>query len=120
MLSQSGIYFVPEVGTLQSFKNYISELPIIDSPEVFGLHENANITYQAQESDKIMMTILSIQPRMSSGAGGKSQDEIVMELAIDLENQLPNLLDRAVSLNFRFNSPYRIARKIFSKQMRKD
>lgn len=45
MLSQSGTYFVPEVGTLQTYKNYISGLPIIDSPEVFGLHENANITY---------------------------------------------------------------------------
>ena len=47
MLSQSGTYYVPEVGTLTSFKDYISQLPIIDSPEVFGLHENANITYQA-------------------------------------------------------------------------
>jgi dynein heavy chain, axonemal len=47
LLSSSGTYFVPEVGTLQSFKSYISELPLIDSPEVFGLHENANITYQA-------------------------------------------------------------------------
>jgi dynein heavy chain len=47
MLSASGTYYVPEVGSLLSFKNYISELPLIDSPEVFGLHENANITYQA-------------------------------------------------------------------------
>jgi dynein heavy chain len=32
---------------------------------------------------------------MTSGSGGKSQDEIVMELAIELEAQLPPLLDRA-------------------------
>lgn len=32
---------------------------------------------------------------MTSGSGGKSQDEIVMELAIELEGQLPPLLDRA-------------------------
>ncbi len=96
-LSQSGLYIVPEVGTLASFKDYISSLPLVDPPEVFGLHENANITYQAQESDKIVQTILSIQPRLSTGSGGKSQDEIVIELAIELEHQLPPLLDRAVS-----------------------
>lgn len=59
-MSQSGTYFVPEVGTFQSFKEYITELPLVDPPEVFGLHENANITYQAQESEKIVQTILSI------------------------------------------------------------
>jgi dynein heavy chain len=62
---------------------------------VFGLHENANITFQAQESEKIVQTILSIQPRMTNGSGGKSQDDIVMELAIELEGQLPPLLDKA-------------------------
>jgi len=47
ILSQSGIYYVPPVGSLQTFRDYIESLPINDSPEVFGLHENANITYQA-------------------------------------------------------------------------
>jgi hypothetical protein len=27
------------------FKDYISNLPLVDAPEVFGLHENANITF---------------------------------------------------------------------------
>lgn len=38
------------------------------------MHENANITYQNQESGKIMETILSIQPRISSAASGKTPD----------------------------------------------
>ena len=94
-LSSSGTYTVPDMGPLQAFKDYISNLPLVDAPEVFGLHENANITFQAQESEKIVQTILSIQPRMQTGNGGKTQDEIVMELAIELEGQLPQLLDRA-------------------------
>lgn len=32
---------------------------------------------------------------MTNGSGGKSQDDIVMELAIELEGQLPPLLDKA-------------------------
>lgn len=45
MLSQSGLFFVPEIGSVASFREYISNLPLVDPPEVFGLHENANITF---------------------------------------------------------------------------
>ena len=44
-LSSSGTYTVPDMGPLQQFKDYISNLPLVDAPEVFGLHENANITF---------------------------------------------------------------------------
>ena len=81
VLSGSKIYFVPEYGTHKTYLQYIQGLPNFDDPEVFGMHENANITYQNQESTKIMDTILSIQPRVSAAASGKSPDEIVMEMA---------------------------------------
>ena len=72
--SESGIYFAPSNGALDIYRTYIDTLPLIDNPEVFGLHENANITYQNQESEKIVNTILSIQPRVSVAAGGKTPD----------------------------------------------
>ena len=53
------------------------------------MHENANITYQNQESTKIMETILNIQPRVSSAASGKSPDEIVMEMATQFASLVP-------------------------------
>jgi dynein heavy chain len=31
-----------------------------EEPEVFGMHQNANITYQQQESEKIVATILNV------------------------------------------------------------
>ena len=31
-------------------------------PEIFGMHENANIAFQQQESDKILDVVLSVQP----------------------------------------------------------
>ena len=43
--SESGIYFAPTNGPLDVYRNYIDTLPLIDNPEVFGLHEYANITY---------------------------------------------------------------------------
>ena len=40
-----------------------------------------------------METILSIQPRVSVAASGKSPDEIVMEMAIQFAAQVPEALD---------------------------
>jgi len=31
---------------LTEYKNYIDDLPLIDDPEVFGMHENANLAFQ--------------------------------------------------------------------------
>ena len=42
-----------------------------------------------------METILSIQPRVSSAASGKTPDEIVMEMATDFASQVPELLEEA-------------------------
>ncbi|GAA6087179.1 dynein axonemal heavy chain 6 isoform X1, partial [Tachysurus ichikawai] len=44
--SESGIYFAPESDSLSEYQSYIENLPIIDDPEVFGMHENANLAFQ--------------------------------------------------------------------------
>jgi len=38
-------------------------------------------------------TILSIQPRVSTGGGGKSSDQIVIEMAKEFEEKLPEILN---------------------------
>lgn len=43
--SDSGIYFAPTNGSISVYHDYIDNLPLTENPEVFGLHENANITY---------------------------------------------------------------------------
>ena len=66
--SDSKLYYIPPLGNLQSYSDYIDSLPIIDEPEVFGMHENANINNQSQESSMMLETILNIQPR-EGGSG---------------------------------------------------
>ena len=44
--SPSGIYYAPDIDILQGYRSYIENLPINDEPEIFGMHENANITFQ--------------------------------------------------------------------------
>lgn len=44
--SQSGVYFAPSENTLAGYEGYVNRLPINDDPEIFGMHNNANLYYQ--------------------------------------------------------------------------
>ena len=87
--SRSGIYKSPADGSLASYKSYISNFPDLEDPEVFGMHSNANITFEMTESVLAINTILSIQPRDVGGVEGKTPDEIVDALASELEAKIP-------------------------------
>ncbi|XP_029794387.1 dynein heavy chain 6, axonemal [Suricata suricatta] len=91
--SESGIYFAPLADTLQEFKDYIENLPLMDDPEIFGMHENANLVFQYKETNTLINTILEVQPRSSSGGEGKSNDEIVQELVASVQARVPETLE---------------------------
>ena len=42
----SCIYYPPDGDTLGTYRDYIESLPFSDEPEIFGMHENANIAFQ--------------------------------------------------------------------------
>ncbi|KAK2908777.1 hypothetical protein Q8A67_004614 [Cirrhinus molitorella] len=91
--SKSGIYFAPNSDSLTEYKQYIEDLPLIDDPEVFGMHENANLAFQRQETMTLIGTILEVQPRSSAAGGGKSNDEVVHDLADSILARIPEKLD---------------------------
>ncbi|XP_049712146.1 dynein axonemal heavy chain 6 isoform X2 [Elephas maximus indicus] len=91
--SESGIYFAPLADSLQEFRDYIENLPLIDDPEVFGMHENANLAFQYKETNTLINTILEVQPRSSSGGEGKSNDEIVQELVASVRARVLETLE---------------------------
>ena len=67
---------------------YTRSLPIIPHPEVFGLHENADITKDNQETQTLFDSILLTLPRQTGG-GAKSPQEVIDELAADILSKLP-------------------------------
>ncbi|XP_064233928.1 dynein axonemal heavy chain 6 isoform X5 [Aotus nancymaae] len=91
--SESGIYFAPMADSLQEFQDYIENLPLIDDPEIFGMHENANLVFQYKETNTLINTILEVQPRSSTGGEGKSNDEIVQELVASVQTRVPEKLE---------------------------
>jgi dynein axonemal heavy chain len=92
--SPSGTHFAPSEGKLDKYTTYIGSLPLNDNPEVFGMHENANLTFQAQETEKILSTVLSIQPREVAAADGLTPDELVAETAVEITGLLPESLEK--------------------------
>uniref|UniRef100_A0A8C4XVJ4 Dynein axonemal heavy chain 3 n=1 Tax=Falco tinnunculus TaxID=100819 RepID=A0A8C4XVJ4_FALTI len=77
---------------LASYIEYIQSLPITTHPEVFGLHENADITKDNQETNQLFHGVLLTLPR-EAGGGGKSPQDIVEDLAQDILSKLPDGFD---------------------------
>ena len=98
--STSSLYFVPEFnsslspgGEISNYLEYIASLPLNDDPEVFGLHDNANISCAIFEANQLLSNALMLQPRDNAGSGDMTPDQAIMKLAKDIESQLPELYD---------------------------
>ncbi|KAL7390222.1 hypothetical protein ABVT39_017308 [Epinephelus coioides] len=87
-LCEGDLYYVPAHGPYQTYVDYIRGLPICADPCVFGLHSNADITKDNQETNQLLDRVLLTLPR-ETGGGAKSAQEIVDELAEDILSKLP-------------------------------
>ena len=91
--SKSGTYYCPEPCEHDMYLAYIEALPVNSDPEVFGLHDNADIITAQNEGADLLATVLGIQPRTTSGSG-KSRESIILELLEDIEKKTPDVFDR--------------------------
>ncbi|XP_010846995.1 PREDICTED: dynein heavy chain 8, axonemal [Bison bison bison] len=82
-------YKIPVCKTLDQYFEYIQSLPSLDNPEVFGLHPNADITYQSNTASAVLETITNIQPKESGGGVGETREAIVYRLSEDMLSKLP-------------------------------
>ncbi|XP_068255611.1 dynein axonemal heavy chain 8 [Nyctibius grandis] len=82
-------YKIPVCETLEQYFEYIQSLPAMDSPKVFGLHPNADITYQSNTAADVLGTITNIQPKESGAGSGETREAIVYRLAEDMLEKLP-------------------------------
>jgi dynein heavy chain len=90
--SKSGLYFSPEAGVQADYLNYIESLPLKPDPEVFGLHENAEIITNQNQGLTLLTDVQTLQTR-SSGSGGKSREQIISETARYLQSKIPKPFD---------------------------
>eukprot|EP00741_Cyanophora_paradoxa_P015322 tig00000194_g14791.t1 len=86
-------YHVPEYGPRENYANMIESLPLVNSPEVFGLHPNAEISYLTISSKDLWLRLVDLQPRVGSSGGGITREEYIGQVAREIQSKLPELFD---------------------------
>jgi len=96
-LSGSSHYIMPNVEEIykrDDFVNYIeNNLPFEDKTEIFGMHDNAEVTSAINFTNEFLAAALTQQPRSIAATGGKTPDQILDETATSILNKLPAPFD---------------------------
>nr|CAD7410627.1 unnamed protein product [Timema poppensis] len=71
----------------------IDELPLVNSPEVFGLHPNAEIGYFTQAAKEMWLHLVELQPQTGTVSGGISRDDFIDGVAKDILDKIPPLFE---------------------------
>ncbi|XP_057662093.1 dynein axonemal heavy chain 7 isoform X2 [Diorhabda carinulata] len=85
-------YGLPEKNDYQAYIHHINSLPVMHPPEVFGLHTNAGITRDLQNSNLLLNSVLKAYGDVSAGGAGET-DKHIMSLCSDILGKLPKLFD---------------------------
>jgi dynein heavy chain len=91
-LSSSGLYVAPEDNGYESTLDFVKALPLNAGPEVFGMHTNADITKDQNETFLMMDSIMLTQAR-ASGGGGDGPEAAVDKAAASMLAKLPQVYD---------------------------
>ncbi len=84
----NGKYLSLPTGTRDAYLKAIGQMDINPAPEVFGMHENADISSAQEETNVLFSTILALLPRSAVGAG-KSRDQLIGEAAVSILDRTP-------------------------------
>ena len=91
--SESGSYHaLPRGATYDKYIEYIKQLPTTQLPEVFGMHDNVDITREINETKQLMDSIIETQ-EMSSSDSGQSPESLVGDIASAMLEKLPPPFD---------------------------
>ncbi|BBN11637.1 hypothetical protein Mp_5g13570 [Marchantia polymorpha subsp. ruderalis] len=96
--SESGVFCIPDASNCNAFLTYCREIPLAPKPEIFGLHENADITCDQNESNDLYGTVLTLQPRESASGTGMSREDIIEKKCKDMLAVVPPVYDVEVVL----------------------
>merc|ERR1719181_2231969 len=82
-------YTIPDGLEIQVFRQHIDAIPPVDSPNIFRLHTNADLTYRLKEASEMLTTIIETQPKDTGSGAGKTVDEVVKDQCLDLLGKMP-------------------------------
>nr|KAF6473900.1 dynein axonemal heavy chain 12 [Rousettus aegyptiacus] len=96
--SPSGNYFAPPKGTYNDYIEFIKKLPFTQHPEIFGLHENVDISKDLQQTKVLFESLLLTQGGSKQTGSSGSTDQILFEITKDILQKLPSDFDIETAL----------------------
>ncbi|KAH8417458.1 hypothetical protein KR222_000260 [Zaprionus bogoriensis] len=84
-------YCLPDEETVlkEDYIAHIDKLPLVNKPDVFGLHPNAEIGYYTMAARNIWNSLIELQPQTGEGTGGISRDDFIDQVAAGILKKLP-------------------------------
>lgn len=87
-------YVIPENATVEKYLEYIiNNIPMYQSPTVFGLHPNAEIQYSTNAAKRTWMNMIEMQTSDGASAAGVNREDYIEQVATDLQGRLPEQID---------------------------
>eukprot|EP00249_Psilotum_nudum_P003911 c17416_g1_i1 orf=26-844(-) len=87
------VYEIPAAGPKENYTSYIDSLPIVQTPEVFGLHSNADISYYTSTTKSLWKDLIDLQPRGGESQSGRKREDTISNVATDILSKLPQPFD---------------------------
>lgn len=84
-------YHIPDYLEHLRFVEYITKMPSNDTPAIFGLNPNADLTFRLKESLEMITVLVDTQPKDSSGGGSglSREDQVKEKIEKELLPKLP-------------------------------
>ncbi|KAL0279460.1 UNVERIFIED_CONTAM: hypothetical protein PYX00_001008 [Menopon gallinae] len=86
-------YRIPPDSTKDEYIAFIELLPLVNSPDVFGLHPNAEIGYYTNAAKEMWEHLIDLQPQTGAVGGGISRDDFIDNVCKDILTKMPPLYD---------------------------
>lgn len=96
-------YCLPDNGAVtkkEDYEEYIDKnIQLINGPEVFGLHPNAEISYLTDSTRALWNNLVELQPRVGGTSIGISREDYIANVATEIQNKIPDPFDRVALKN---------------------
>ena len=78
-------YNIPPEGPRDDYIEFIEALPLVNTPEVFGLHSNAEIGYFTNTAKDMWAQMIELQPQGGDAGAGISREDFIGKVASDIQ-----------------------------------
>lgn len=86
-------YKIPLDGEKEDYINFIDSLPLVNNPDVFGLHPNAEIGYYTNAAKDMWMYLIELQPQTGPVGSGISREEFIDNVCKDIISKISPTYD---------------------------